>query len=195
MVYYFLMERKVIYFEKPGRDNTGACLEIVKEAVEVEAYRHVVIASTTGTTGLLFAEELDGLPVQSVIVTHSSGFKEPNTVEMPEAVRKEIESHGAKVYTGSMLTHSIETSLTSKFSGMYPTLVIANTLRRFGEGVKVCCEITMMAADAGLVPEGENILAVAGTAWGADTVLVVRAAASKRFLELRVREVRAKPLV
>ena len=188
------MERKVFYFEKPGRDNTRSCLEIVKDAVELEAYRHVVIASTTGATGLLFAEELDGLPVQPVIVTHSSGFKEPNTVEIPEAVRKEIESHGAKVYIGSMLTHSIETSLTSKFSGMYPTLIIANTLRRFGEGVKVCCEITMMAADAGLIPEGENILAVAGTAWGSDTVLVVKAAASKRFLELRVREVRAKPL-
>ena len=185
------MERKVVYFEKTGRDNTRACLEIVKEAVERESYRHVVIASTTGATGLLFAEELDGLPVQTVIVTHSSGFKEPNTIEMPEAVRAEIESHGAKIYTGSMLTHSIETSLTSKFSGMYPTLIIANTLRRFGEGVKVCCEITMMAADAGMIPEGENILAVAGTAWGSDTVLVIKTAASKRFLDLRVREIRA----
>jgi hypothetical protein len=51
----------------------------------------------------------------------------------------------------------------------------------------------MMAADAGLIPEGEEVLAVAGTARGADSVLIIRSAASKRFLELRVLEILAKP--
>ena len=55
-----------------------------------------------------------------------------------------------------MLTHSIETAFAKKFSGQYPTLIVANTLRRFGEGAKVCCEIVMMAADAGLIPEGRG---------------------------------------
>ena len=94
-----------------------------------------------------------------------------------------------------MLTHSIETSFAKKFSGQYPTLIVANTLRRFGEGAKVCCEIVMMAADAGLIPEGEEVLAVAGTAKGADTVMVLKSAASKRFLDLKVLEVLAKPRV
>ena len=53
----------------------------------------------------------------------------------------------------------------------------------------------MMAADAGLIPEGEEIVAVAGTGRGADTVMVIRSAASKRFLELRVLEILAKPRV
>ena len=51
----------------------------------------------------------------------------------------------------------------------------------------------MMAADAGLVPEGEDIVTVAGTGRGADTVSVIRAAASKRFLDLKVLEILAKP--
>ena len=189
------MERKVIYFEKTGAENTFACLDIAKKAIEDYGYKHIVIASTTGETGLLFSEALKEIQSNVVVLTHSSGYKEPNTLEMPYDVRKKIESNGAKVFTGSMLTHSIETSFAKKFSGQYPTLIIANTLRRFGEGAKVCCEIVMMAADAGLIPEGDEVLAVAGTAKGADTVMVLKAAASKRFLDLRVLEVLAKPRV
>ncbi|MEW6162015.1 MAG: pyruvate kinase alpha/beta domain-containing protein [Nitrospirota bacterium] len=187
------IERRVIYFEKPGSENTAACLEVVKNALKGGRYKHVVVASTSGDTGLLFSEALEGSDINLVVVTHSAGFKEPNTQEMPEEIRKKIEAKGAKVFTGSMLTHSIETSLASKFGGSYPTLIIAQSLRRFGEGPKVCCEIVMMASDAGLIPEGEEVLAVAGTAKGADTVMVIRSTASKRFLDLRVLEILAKP--
>lgn len=187
------MERKVRYFEKTGPDNSEACLGIVKQAISDHRYHSVVIASTRGETGRLFAKNLQHSDAAVVVVTHSYGFKEPDTIEMPAGVRSEIESYGAKVYTGSMLTHSLETSLAGKFSGLYPTLLIAQSLRRFGEGPKVCCEIVMMAVDGGLIPEGKEVLAVAGTAWGADTVMVLRSAASKRFLELKVLEILAKP--
>lgn len=189
------MQKKVVYFEKAGADNSFDCLEIVKRAIEEFGYKHVVIASTTGKTGLLFSGSLKGMEVNVVVVSHSSGFKEPNSLEMPYDLKEQIESNGAKVYTGSMLTHSIETSFAKKFGGQYTTLIVANTLRRFGEGAKVCCEIVMMAADAGLVPEGEEVVAVAGTAKGADTVTVLKSAASKRFLDLRVLEILAKPRV
>lgn len=189
------MEKRVLYFEKPGRDNTESCLEVVKRALTEEGYKHLVVASTTGETGLLFARALKEFRANLVVVTHSYGFKEPNTIEMPPEIRRQIEAEGGKVFTGSMPTHSLETSLSSRFSGLYPTLLIAQSLRRFGEGPKVCCEIVMMAVDAGLIPEGEEVLAVAGTARGADSVLVIRSSASKRFLELKVLEILAKPRV
>jgi len=189
------MERKVTYFEKAGVDNTASCLEITKKAIADSGYKYVVVASTTGETGLLFSEGLRGSGTEIVVVTHSYGYKNPNTLEMSDDMKKQILQYGAKIFTGSMLTHSIETSFSAKFSGLYPTLIVANTLRRFGEGAKVCCEIVMMAVDAGLIPEGEEVLAIAGTAKGADTVLVLRSSASKRFLELRVLEILAKPRV
>ncbi len=187
------VEKAVVYFEKSGSENTDACLEVVKKALRESRYKHLVVASTTGDTGLLFSEELKGMDLNLVIVTHSAGFKEPNTHEMQAEIRKKIEKNGAKIFTGSMLTHSLETSLVSKFGGTYPTILIAQSLRRFGEGTKVCCEIAMMAADAGLIPEGEEVLSVAGTAKGADTVMVLKSAVSKRFLDLRVLEILAKP--
>lgn len=189
------MQRTVHYFEKPGKENTAACLEVVREALKTGLSKYVVVASTAGETGVLFSEALakDGAVV--VVVTHSAGFKGPNTHEMSPETREKITAAGATVYTGTMITHNIETAFASKFSGLYPSLIVAQTLRRFGEGTKVCCEIVLMAADAGLIPEGEDVLAVAGTAWGADTVLLVRSAASKRFFDLKVLEVLAKPRV
>lgn len=189
-----MIKREVKYFEKPGRDNTGDCIETVKEAVK-NGFRHLVFATTTGDTALLMAEALKGKGVNMVAVTHSCGFREPNKHEIPEDIREKIKAGGIKIFTGPMLTHSLETSLNAKFSGAYPTMIIGQSLKRFGEGSKVCCEIVMMAVDAGLIPEGEEIIAVAGTARGADTVLIIKSAASKRFLELRVLEVLAKPRV
>ncbi|HCC69169.1 MAG TPA: hypothetical protein DEP99_04710 [Nitrospiraceae bacterium] len=187
------MEKAVTYFEKPGPENTYQCLAIIKKALDDYNYKHLVIASTTGSTGLLFSEALkDRKNLNLVVVTHSYGFKEPNSFEMADGVKEKIKASGAKLYTGTMITHSLETALSAKFSGLYPTLLVAQSLRRFGEGPKVCCEIAMMAADAGLIPEGEEILAVAGTGRGADTVLVIKSATSKRFLDLRVLEILAK---
>ncbi len=188
-----LMERKVIYFEKPGRLNTDACLQVVREVIEEGRIRDVVVASTTGETGLRFSGALKDRGLNMVVVTHSHGFKEPNTLEIPEDTVRRIRENGAKVYTGTMITHSLETALSKKFSGLYPTLIVAQTLRRFGEGPKVCCEIAMMASDAGLIPEGAEVLTVAGTGRGADTVMIIRSATSKRFLDLRVLEILAKP--
>lgn len=187
------MERKVIYFEKAGKENSEACLQVVRNAAKEGAYKHLVVASTGGDTGLLFSESLKGSGLNIVVVTHSAGFKEANTLELPLSAREKIESTGAKVYTGTMITHSLDTAFAAKFSGVYPSLIVAHALRAFGQGTKVCCEIVMMAVDAGLIPEGEEVLATAGTGRGADTVLVIRSAASKRFLELKVLEVLAKP--
>ncbi len=180
------MEKRIVYFEKPGKENTNSCLEVVKTALEENSYRHVVVASTTGANGLLFSETFKDSGLNLVIVTHSAGFKGPNSFEMPGETIEKIRANRAKIFTGTILTHSIETSLNAKSGGMYPAMIIAQALRRFGEGAKVCCEIVMMAADAGLVPEEEEVIAVAGTGYGADTVMVIKSAASKRFLDLKV---------
>lgn len=202
------MQKTVTYFEKTGPENTLQCLNIAQDAIKDFHYKHIVVASTTGSTGMMFAsafKEMSENPgsrkadsalsggVNLVIVTHSHGFKEPNSLELPESVRKEIQASGATVYTGTMITHSLETALAKKFGGVYPALLVAQSLRRFGEGLKVCCEMAMMTADAGLIPEGEEVIAVAGTGRGADTVTVIKSAVSKRFLDLKVLEILAKP--
>jgi hypothetical protein len=187
------MQRLVEYFEKPGNQNTGTCLDILSLLIRDEGYKDVVVASTSGKTGVAAARILAGEDINLVVVGHSVGFLAPNQDQFSEDYYQEILQLGGRVYKGTILTHSIETALAKEFSGVYPTLLVANTLRRLGHGIKVCCEIVMEAADAGLVAEGKEVVAMAGTAKGADTIAIVRSAASKRFQELFVSQIVAKP--
>jgi len=186
------MTRQVLYFDKAGTENTAACLELLPGLV-AEGYTDVVVASTTGDTGAAAAARLAGLGANLVVVGHSVGFKEPNRDEFIPEHEAAISKAGGKVFRGTILTHSLETALAAAHQGLYPTVLIAQTLRRLGQGTKVCCEIVMEACDAGLINEGKHVVAVAGTARGADTVAIIGSAASKRFLDLQVAEFVAKP--
>lgn len=187
------MKRLVEYFEKPGPQDTQACMDILYKLIHDEGYKDAIVASTSGKTGAMAARTLKGQDVNLVVVAHSVGFLAPNQDEFSDDAHEEITRLGGRIYKGTILTHSIETALAKEFSGNYPTTLIANTLRRLGQGIKVCCEIVMEAADAGLIAEGKEVVAVAGTAKGADTVVIIRSAASKRFLDLYVSQIVAKP--
>ena len=83
--------------------------------------------------------------------------------------------------------------ISNKFGGITHVEVIAATLRLFGQGVKVCVEISIMAADAGLIPVDEEVIAVGGTAWGADAAVVLKAANMNNFFDLQIKEIIAMP--
>jgi hypothetical protein len=190
-----MIRRETWYFDKVGTENTPACLELLEKAVGM-GFRHIVVASTTGDSAVQAVRRLAQAPeVNLVVVGHSVGFKGPNIDEFLPEHYQEITCQGGKVLKATILTHSLDTAVADLFKGSAPTLLIANTLRRLGQGLKVCCEIVMEAVDAGLIPEGEEVVAIGGTARGWDTVAIVRSAASKRFLQLSVLEIWAKPRV
>jgi len=70
---------------------------------------------------------------------------------------------------------------------------MANTLKFFGQGVKVSVEIAVMALDAGLIPYGEDIIAIGGTGRGADTAVVIRPAHAANIFDTYIAEVICKP--
>ncbi len=189
-----MVRREAWYFEEVGPKNTPACLDLLDKAA-AEGFQHLVVASTTGDSGAQAARRLAGKNLNLVVVGHSVGFKGPNIDEFLPEHYEEIIRLGGKVLRATILTHSLETSLADQFKGSAPTLLIANTLRRLGQGIKVCCEIVMEAVDAGLIPEEAEVVAVGGTARGWDTVAILKSAASKRFLKLSVLEIWAKPRV
>ncbi|MEM3000311.1 MAG: hypothetical protein QXX34_07300 [Candidatus Bathyarchaeia archaeon] len=87
----------------------------------------------------------------------------------------------------------MERAIYKEFGTLGPLELISNTLRLMGEGTKVCVEITLMAADAGLIPADEDVVAIAGTGNGADTALRIKPANTARFFDLKIKEVIAKP--
>ncbi|RLI32936.1 hypothetical protein DRO66_10840, partial [Candidatus Bathyarchaeota archaeon] len=71
--------------------------------------------------------------------------------------------------------------------------IIAQTLRMFGQGMKVVVEIVAMAADAGVIPADKDVVAIAGTGRGADTAVVITPANAHRFFEMAIKEIIVKP--
>ena len=89
----------------------------------------------------------------------------------------------------------VSRSFSKKFGGITPAEIVANTLRFMGQGVKVAVEISIMAADAGAITTDKDIIAVGGSGKGADAALVLKASHMNNFLDLKIREVIAKPLL
>ena len=179
-------------FEQPGSGNTEQTLMVLVEGIKRYQVGQAVVASTHGSTGLAAARLLADQEINLVIVTHNVGFKEPGGLEMTPETRAEIETLGARVHTGTMPFRNIGTSIGKK-QGYSQQDLIANTLRLFGQGIKVCVEIVLMAADSGLIGPAP-VLAVAGTARGADTVALIQPQSSNRFFDLQVLDILAKPV-
>lgn len=94
--------------------------------------------------------------------THHVGFSAPGHDEMPESVRQELRAAGASVLTTTHLFANVERAAANKFGGIYVGGIISEALRLFGQGTKVCVEIAVMALDAGLMPYGQEVIAVGG---------------------------------
>jgi hypothetical protein len=179
-----------MYFDKPGPENTEAAIKAIMEAAKARGIRHVVAASTTGASAqkLLAAA---GESVKLVVVTHNVGFSEEGKDEFDPGIREALTRAGHCVLTGTMATRTINKAISTKF-GYSQTEIVNATLRMFGQGAKVCAEITAMAADSGLIPF-DDVIAAAGTGRGLDTALLIRANSSNRFFDLKIREVICKP--
>lgn len=178
-----------MFLEDKNSDNTEFCLGVARDAAIARGISDVIVASTTGKTGIIAARMFQGTGIALIVVTHNFGFKEE--VEMNEEKRLEIIRHGARIFTGTMVLRGIGAAIKEK-SGYSEEQIIADTLRIFGQGVKVCCEMAAMVCDAGLVGVRE-IIAVAGTGSGADTVCVIKPASSNNFFKMKVIEILAKP--
>jgi hypothetical protein len=98
-----------------------------------------------------------------------------------------------KVLTTTHVLSGAERGLSRKFGGVYPVEIIAHTLRMFGQGVKVCVEVAVMALDAGMIPYGEEVIAVGGTGRGADTAVIIKPAHANSILDTWISEIICKP--
>ncbi len=185
------MEGKVVYFEKPGVENTEEVLRIAKQRAEELGIKTIVVATTIGDTAVRAVGVFQGMKV--IAVTHVTGMREPNIQEFTEENRQKVESKGGIVLTTTHAFTGIGGAMRRKFNMHLLGDVIANTLRTFGEGMKVVSEIAVMAADAGLVRTDEDVIAIAGTGRGADTAVVLKPVNTLDFFDLRVKEILCKP--
>jgi len=172
-------EKVSIYFAEPGPENTDEVMKAVAKRIEKGDIKTIVVASTSGDTGVKFANVLKG-KANVIAVSHK---------EMePDLKEKIINLGGTAVDKTHLPLHKV---------GMDD---VRNTLRILGQGLKVAVEVILIATDKGLIKPYKDVIGVGGTGKGADTVIVARSTTSKEVFsgdsskKLEVREIIAMTL-
>ena len=186
-----IMESKTVYFENPGSENTDAVLKIARRRAEELGIKNIVVSSTRGDTAVRAMDILKELRV--IVVTHVTGLKEPNVQQYSDESRKIVESQGGTVLTTTHAFGGLSKATRSKHNMLVLGDIVSDTLRIFGQGLKVACEVALMAADSGLINTAENVIAIGGSSKGADTAVVLKAVNTHHFFDLKVKEILCKP--
>lgn len=185
------MEAAAEWLEAGGPANTDRTLRLARDRAAALGVRHVVVASYSGQTGARAAELFRGMNL--VVVGGVYGFREPNRVAMQAGHRSVIETAGGRILFAGHAFGMIGRAVHRKFGAIQADELVAHVLRLFSQGLKVACEVACMAVDAGLVPAGEETVAIGGTGQGADTAIVLRPSNTHQFFDTRILEIICKP--
>jgi hypothetical protein len=187
------LEKIILYCDITGGENTDLVLAAAKKRAKELKIRDVVVATTHGGTAIKVKEIVADPKLNLVAVGIAEGYRE-NGWCFTEEEKKMLEKAGIKPLVAThALGDGVASSFTEKGGGKSIEEIVRDTLYRFGQGMKVAVEITLMAADAGLIPMDQEIMAIAGTSNGTDTCIVVKPAYPRKFSELEIREIVAKP--
>ncbi len=189
-----MIEETTVYFKNPGKENTQKTLELSITAAKKLESKTLLISSTTGYSAELALDMMDD-DIKLVVIGHSYGFKEPGKNEMDSKTIKRLqETKNASVFFATHAFTGLEKSFSTKYGGMYPHRMIADTLRIFSQGTKVIFEDMIMAADAGLVPIHEDIVSAGGTGRGLDTAMVIKSVHAGELFHSAVKKILCLPL-
>jgi hypothetical protein len=180
-----------VYFSQPGPTNTARTLQLAHNRAEALGIRQILIASTSGVTGAQAARMFQGL--NTIVVSHSAGFREPDTQSLTTQNRAAIETAGARILTCQHAFGGLGRAVRRKLGTYQLDEIVAFTLRTFCDGIKVAAEMCLMAADSGLIRTDEPVIAVAGSGHGADTAAILKPANAQDFFDLKFLEIICMP--
>lgn len=182
----------IVYFDKPGKENTEELIEIVSKYQKENKVQNIVISSNTGKSAVLLNDSLNN-DANLVAVTLHSGFHEGDDISWDPKLKDLLEKEGVTCYMGSHALSGIGRGISRKLGGVTPAEVVAQTYKTISSGFKVAIEVSIMAADAGLVPTDSEIIAIGGKGGGVDTAIVLHASHMNNFFDLSVNEILAMP--
>lgn len=191
-------QKKIWYFENPGESNTRDAAGFALERARELQIKTIVVASTSGKTAQVLFEAIKGSEIELVVVSHVVGFAKPGEWEFSDEIAASLRKQGVRIVTGTHALSGLERafSRSPRIGGGSRSEAVAEALRRVvAVGLKVAVECVLIAADQGAIEVDREVVAVGGTASGADTVCVIRPAHTGSFLDLQVREIIAMPRV
>ncbi len=185
------LSTRTTYFDQSGPVNTDRTLELARTRAEELGLSTVLVATTSGATAVRATQVMEGRRV--IAVTHSTGFRGPNIQDLTPENRAAIEAAGGHILTCQHALGGVNRAVRKRLDTYQLDEIIAFTLRVFGQGIKVVAEMSLMAADAGLVRTDEPVMAVAGSGRGADTAAVLLPTNAQTFFDLKIVEIICRP--
>lgn len=187
------------YFLKEGRDNLSRCLDATFAAAAAHNIKKIVIFTAAGTgvkmavDNYLSQPQYSGIELIAVTFPSQSHFTSDNPSEY--LISDDLAEHFAKLNIPIVRAHLPLDPIRTHYEGRgilgQDFGLIDNALRIFSGGMSLCVQAVLMASDAGHLALGEHTIAMT-----ADTSILVRAAATSRFLtDLIVREILCKPVL
>lgn len=191
-----MIHSDIVYFEKAGEQNTDDTIRLALQRALDLNIKYLVVASSSGATGVKAAKACQGSGVKLIVVGHHVGFSKPGARDMDAENERQIKLMGAELIEQTHALSGVERSITRRLGGASRVESIAEALRTLvSVGAKVCAEITIMAADGGRIPvDGHTeVIAIGGTWSGADTACVMLPAHANNFFDMQIREIVAIP--
>jgi hypothetical protein len=187
-------EKKVFYFNKKGPENTDKTLDIALAACEEREIKKIIVASSTGNTALkLHAQATSSLEI--IAVTYGAGSRYVEDVEKFNKNYDTLVENGIRIVRGIHALSATERAFENKYkSGFTPLNIVADTLRMFCHGVKVCVEIAIMAAEHGFITPDEEVVVIAGSHHGADTAVVLKPAYAADMFKTKIKALLCMPV-
>lgn len=188
------IENRIYYFKKKGDINTDKTLEIALAACADRDINKIVIASSTGNTSLRLKEMAEE-NIEITAVTYSAGSKYREDVEMFNENIKLLKGSNINIVRGLHALSGVERAFENKYkAAMIPLNIVADTLRIFCHGIKVCVEISVMAAEHGFVTPDKEVVVIAGSHHGADTATVIKPAYGANLFDMKIRALLCMPV-
>lgn len=209
-------------FERPGPVNTDEIIQIARLAAS--QCRHMVVASVTGDSAVKLKGALGDRDVVCVTCPRGMSWETGKMTEGPFASipelkrirnewlkqgltrvpmeitrenRERLDKLKVKIVQGTIPLFGPTFSMRLHLQKTTDLDLMAKTLELISTGTLVCLEAVLMSVDAGALPEGEEVIALAGTERGLDTAWVLRACASHNLFHpakgMRFIELLAKP--
>jgi hypothetical protein len=163
------MNIQTVYFDMPGKKNTKDTIKIAIKRTEELGIKSIILSSSGGYSAKLALGEIEE-GIKLIVVGFADRF--------PKELKNELESKGHKVL------------FPSDYSFDHPASAW-ELLRRFGEGMKVAVQVVLMATEAGMVTEGEEVISMGGTGTreypeggGCDLSIVMEAVKGENFFNI-----------
>lgn len=187
------VEKKIVYFDSQGAHNTDAALDTAVACCRAGGLRKIVLASSTGATALKLQQKADA-EIEIIAITYGAGSRFTEEVEAFNKNRAAMVSAGIIIVRGVHALSGAERTFENKYkTGFLPLNLVSDTLRMFSQGMKVCVEVCIMAAEAGHITPAEDVVVLGGSGEGADTAVLMKPAYAASIFSLKIQEILCMP--